>query len=117
MQHRTPYDLLRTYRRSAGFTQDELTRLTGIESRSQLSRIETGKRVPRLEQLLRYEFLFGLSIEKMVPGVCNRVLNGLWEDIQSELASCKGTHDSVVERKCAVLRKAQARIESMSNPA
>lgn len=117
MQHRTPYDLLRAYRRSAGFTQDELARLAGIESRSHLSRVETGKRIPKLEQLLRYEVLFGISIEKMFPKVCTRTLNGLWEDIQQELDAFRGSHDLAAARKRAILKKAQERIESIScNP-
>jgi transcriptional regulator with XRE-family HTH domain len=87
----------------------------GFDNRSHLSRVERGQRIPRLEQALRYEFLFGVPIEKMVPGLCTKVLNGLWEDIQSQLNVCDISAGPKAERKCEILRAAKERIESMSS--
>lgn len=115
MYHRHSSDFLRTYRRSAGFTQCEITRLMGFENRSNLSRVERGKRIPRLEQALRYEFLFGVPIEKLVPRLCDQVLNGLWEDIQSQIGACDRAKNPKSKRKCDVLRAAQRRIEAISS--
>lgn len=114
MHQRHSKDFLRTYRRSAGFTQCEISRLMGFENRSNLSRVERGKRIPKLEQALRYEFLFGVPIEKLVPGLCDQVLNGLWEDIETQLGACESAKNPKSKRKCDILRAAKDRIESMS---
>lgn len=89
MHHAYPRDFLRTCRRSAGLSQEELTRLMGFTSRSHLSRIERGKQALQLEQALRYELLFGVPMAKITPAFCGNTINGLWEDIVSE-TGCSG---------------------------
>jgi transcriptional regulator with XRE-family HTH domain len=106
---------LRACRRSAGLTQRELISLMGLESRFQLSRIERGEHLPKLEQALRYEYLFGVPIKDMVPRLCDQVLNGLWEDIESQLGACDPAKDRRAKQKYETLCAAKERIEALSS--
>lgn len=115
MSERHSSDFLRTCRRSAGLTQNEVTRLMGFQSRTHLSRVERGERTPMLEQALRYEFLFGVPLEKIAPNLCDKALNGLWEDIEGELRFCERRTDPKSRRKYDVLHAAKKRIEAISS--
>ncbi|MGZ5799589.1 MAG: helix-turn-helix domain-containing protein [Burkholderiaceae bacterium] len=112
MTQRHSSDFLRTCRRSAGLTQSEVSRLMGFQSRTHLSRMERGKRIPRLEQALRYEYLFGVPLQKIAPNLCNKALNGLWENIEDELRSCERRTDPKSRRKYDMLSRAKERIEA-----
>jgi transcriptional regulator with XRE-family HTH domain len=114
MSQRHSSDFLRTCRRAAGLTQGELTRLMGFQSRSHLSRVERGKQAPQLEQVLRYGFLFGVSTEQIVPSLCGKVLNGLWEDIEEVLSGYEAHTDPKSQRKYDILCAAKERIEAIS---
>jgi transcriptional regulator with XRE-family HTH domain len=112
MTQRHSSDFLRTCRRSAGLTQSEVTRLMGFQSRTHLSRVERGERIPMLEQALRYEYLFGVPLQKVAPNLCGKALNGLWEDIEDELRFCERRTDPKSRRKYDVLCAAKKRIEA-----
>ena len=72
---------LRTYRRTWGLTQQELADLLGVESRTQVSRLEHGKRVPCLEIALASATLFGVSLGDLFPQVAVEVEKNLREKI------------------------------------
>ena len=87
----------------------------GFQSRTHLSRVERGERPPMLEQALRYEFLFGVPLKKIAPTLCDKALNGLWEDIEEELRVCEPQTDPKSRRKYDVLCAAKKRIEAISS--
>jgi transcriptional regulator with XRE-family HTH domain len=64
---------LRTYRRRAGFTQDEIAYLLGGKSGTKTSRYERFRRTPSLETALAYELLFGVPVRKLFAGVYQKV--------------------------------------------
>lgn len=72
---------LRTYRRTWGLTQKELADLLGFESRTQVSRIEHGKRVPGLEIALACTTLFGVSLGELFPQLAVEVEENLRKKI------------------------------------
>jgi DNA-binding XRE family transcriptional regulator len=67
MNSKTPLNYVRTYRRRWALTQVELAALIGIESRTGISRIEQGERLPSLEAALALEVLFGMAPRMMFP--------------------------------------------------
>ena len=58
---------LRTHRRTWGLSQQELAEILDFESPAQVSRIEHGKRVPRIEIALACSTLFGVSLDELFP--------------------------------------------------
>ena len=114
MYQRHSPEFLRTCRRAAGLTQREVTCLLGFDSRFQLSRVERGEQIPKLEQALRYEYLFGVPITNMVPRLCDQVRNGLWEDIELQLDTCDAAKGAKAKRKYDTLRLAKERIEALN---
>jgi transcriptional regulator with XRE-family HTH domain len=63
---------LRTYRRRAGFSQDEIAYLLGAKSGTKTSRYERFRRTPSLETALAYEALFGVPVRELFAGVSAR---------------------------------------------
>ena len=53
---------LKTYRRRAGFSQDEIAYLLAARSGAKTSRYERFRRTPSLETALAYEALFGVPV-------------------------------------------------------
>jgi transcriptional regulator with XRE-family HTH domain len=72
---------LRTHRRTWGLSQKELADLLGFESPTQVSRIEHGKRVPRLETALACAALFGVSVRELFPQLFAKIGTELRERI------------------------------------
>lgn len=60
---------LRTYRKRAGLTQDEVAYLLGNESGTQVSRYEHFLRQPSLRTVVAYEVIFGAPAREMFAGV------------------------------------------------
>ena len=63
---------LRTYRRRAGFSQDEIAYLLAARSGTKTSRYERFRRTPSLETALAYEALFGVPVRELFAGVSAR---------------------------------------------
>ncbi len=59
---------LKTYRRRAGLSQDELAYLLGGETGTTISRHETGKRLPSLDTALAYEMILGAPVKAIFAG-------------------------------------------------
>lgn len=70
--------------------------------------------MPQLEQALRYRFLFDLPLEQVVPGLCGRVQNGLWEDLAEMLSNYERRTDPKSRRAYDILFAAKERIEAIS---
>lgn len=69
MKRKTPLNYVRTQRRRWALTQEEVADLLGFESRTCISRIEQGKRIPSLESALALEVLFGEPPKQLFPQV------------------------------------------------
>lgn len=67
MNKKAPLNCVRAHRRRWALTQDELAALLGIESRTGVSRIEQGERLPSLECAFALEVLFGVAPRTMFP--------------------------------------------------
>lgn len=59
---------LRTYRKRAGLSQQEVARLVGLKSAATLSRCEWGDRLPSLQTALAFEVLFGVPVGQLFSG-------------------------------------------------
>lgn len=105
--------VLRRFRRSYGFTQEELSELMGLKDRSELSRIERGERPLRLEQLIRLKIIFDASLKDIAPKIWMRALNGLWEGTQTVIDVCSDKKSSGAREKCSFLKSAQERVEAL----
>src|ERR1043166_5689035 len=112
MASRLP-NYLKTYRKRAGFSQDEVAFLLGCASGAKVSRYERRSRQPGLETALGYKALFGTAVDELFAG--------LSEKVESEVvkrARILGERLSTAEADRSVTRKLQslaalaARLES-----
>jgi len=67
MNRKSPLNYVRTHRRRWALTQEEVAALLGFDSRTVISRIEQGERLPSLESALALEVLFGTAPRVMFP--------------------------------------------------
>ena len=72
MPHRLP-NYLKTYRRRAGFSQDEVAFLLGSKGGAKVSRYERLARKPSLETALAYEAVLGIPVRELFAGVFQKV--------------------------------------------
>jgi transcriptional regulator with XRE-family HTH domain len=68
---------LRTYRRRAGLSQNEVAFLLGCKDKVIVSRFERGTSVPTLKTALAYQAIFGASVSELFAG--------MYEDIESQI--------------------------------
>ncbi len=64
---------LRTYRKRAGLSQDELAFLLGCQSGAKVSRYERLFREPTLKTAMAYEVVFGASTKELFAGAFHMV--------------------------------------------
>jgi len=64
---------LRTHRRRAGLTQDEVAFLLGCKSGTKVSRYERFRRRPPLETVFAYEVIFRAPARELLAGTYQRV--------------------------------------------
>lgn len=68
---------LKTHRKRAGFSQEELSLLLSCTSGTKVSRYERNLRLPPLKTALAYEAIFGVPIQELFAG--------LYEQIEQEV--------------------------------
>lgn len=103
-RHKLP-NYLRTHRRRAGFSQDELAFLLGCASGNNVSRYERGVAIPMLTTLLAYGVIFGTPIDELFGGVLEEVERDVIaraEALAGELQAIK--LDKRTARKLELLR-------------
>ena len=71
MAHHLP-NYLKTHRKRAGLSQDEVAFLLGYQSGSRVSRYESFDRAPTLEVALACEAVLGVSARELFAGVYQR---------------------------------------------
>ena len=64
---------IRTHRRKAALTQDELAFLLGCEHGTKISRYERERRTPNFEATLAFEAAFGVPIRELFAGRFHQV--------------------------------------------
>ncbi len=64
---------LRTYRRRAGLSQDEVAGLLGASSGTKVSRYESFKRQPSVHAIFAFEIIFNQPIRELFAGSYNAV--------------------------------------------
>src|SRR2546428_13274423 len=70
--HRLP-NYLKTHRKRAGLSQDEVAFLLGCRSGAKVSRYERLARRPRLETAFAYEAVFGVPARELFAGAYEKV--------------------------------------------
>lgn len=94
---------LRTHRRKAGLSQDELAFLLGVETGTAVSRYESGRRTPGLLLALAYEAVFGISGKELFAGEFFRVEAEVKERAQRLLAKVDDSPTRENTRKLELL--------------
>jgi transcriptional regulator with XRE-family HTH domain len=64
---------LRTYRKRAGFSQDEMAFLLGCRRGTKVSRYECFRRLPELQTVLAYEVVLGVPARELLAGIFEQV--------------------------------------------
>ena len=113
MSSRVP-SYLRSERRKWGLTQTELARLLGSQSRTKISRLEHGVRVPSVESLISCLVLFGVSAPELFPHLYSRIEERVLRDAAALLEELAGDTSRKSARKRELLRLALARAISSS---
>ena len=91
---------LRTHRRVWGLTVKELASLIGLRSASHMSRIEHGKRSPKVEVALACQVIFGIPPSAMFPHVYTLVEDRvMWNICQLHSALEKTTSLSGLRKR------------------
>ncbi len=82
---------LRTYRKRAGLSQQEVARMVGLKSAATLSRCEWGHRLPSLQTALAFEVLFGVPAGELFSGAFETVGRITEERLQALEATLQRT--------------------------
>lgn len=114
MNHCAPCTL-RTHGRTWRLSQRELPDILGFESPTQVSRIERGKRVPRVESALACSTLFGVPLDELFPQLALKVEEKLFKQISRLREAASHSTTPLDLRKRALLEAALCRVEDGSS--
>lgn len=109
---------LRTYRKRAGFSQDEVAFLLGCESGTKVSRYERFNRKPSLETAFAYEAVFGAPSRDLFAGVFQKVEERIKKRAQLLARKLNGSRqDRMATQKLKILEAitSGARVEQSKN--
>jgi len=96
---------LRTFRKRAYFTQDEMAFLLGTDSGTRVSRYERFTREPAFETALAYSVIFTAPPEELFSGVHGRVAERVRDRASRLLAKLDARpQDAASQRKRDALR-------------
>jgi transcriptional regulator with XRE-family HTH domain len=103
MSHKLP-NYLKTYRKRAGLTQDEMAFLLGCKSGAKVSRYEQFKRRPSLETVFAYQTILQVPANELFAGIfqeAQRETNKRVESLKKKLSQAEPT--PLVARKLEML--------------
>ena len=86
-------NLLRTYRKRADLSLEDVSKLLNTQDCSTLSRCERGCRKPNLEIILTYHILFEVSVEKLFEKEMKYTFSKIAQNIDPLIDELK-SHDS-----------------------
>lgn len=110
MKTKTSHSLFRKWRRTAAFKQKEIARLLGLESSTQLSRIEQGKRVPGLCLAVSLEVLTGMPLCDLLGAVYDEMEEATLARVTTMLMQMEDSAHPHTQAKCKYLRRCQDRV-------
>jgi len=90
---------LRTHRKRAALSQDEMAFLLGSKCGSRISRYERSKQVPSLRTLLSYELLFQTPVRDLYGGTLNEVRENLRKRAKLLIAKLRATRPGLRTRQ------------------
>jgi len=73
---------LKTYRKRAGLTQDELALLLGCRCGAQISQYEKLSQDPGLKTAFAFQLLFGIPAQEIFPGIFQKVQDDTVKRVQ-----------------------------------
>jgi transcriptional regulator with XRE-family HTH domain len=103
---------LRTYRKHAGLSQNEVAFLLGGESGTKVSRYEQSARLPSLETALAYEAMFGIPPRELFAGIFVKVETATMqraETLATKLHASPNREMQLAKRKLAGLERIASR--------
>src|SRR5438132_12514996 len=106
---------LRAYRRTWGLSQQELADILGLDGQPHVSRIEHGKRVPRIEIALACSTLFGVSLDELFPQLAAEIEEKLRKRISQLREGVFHSTTPLHLRKWELLDQALERARDESN--
>jgi transcriptional regulator with XRE-family HTH domain len=106
---------LRTLRRSWGLSQRDLADLLGFDGPTYVSRLEHGKRTPRLETALTCSTLFGVPPGDLFPQVACETGHALQERIVRLLEDRPQPSTATVSRKQELFGRVLGKTGDASN--
>jgi transcriptional regulator with XRE-family HTH domain len=105
MSHKLP-NYLRTYRKHAALSQDEVAFLLGSSKGTKVSRHEHSDRVPSIEALLAYEIVLGAPLRELFAGMFEKVEDLTRERAEALIAKLSARDlDRTTARKIQMLRR------------
>ncbi|HTK34925.1 MAG TPA: hypothetical protein VL358_06505 [Caulobacteraceae bacterium] len=110
------FNYVRAYRKRNALTEDELGFLIGRRSKTSVSQIETGMRVPTLECALALQVVFGPLLRDLFPDLYEHVEDAAMRRAHVLYEKLKDRTDVRSKTKLALLEEMAARKEhSRSN--
>ena len=100
------YNYVKAHRKRWNLTQAELGVLLGYGNNSVVSRIETGRQRPSLEELIFLELLFGKAASRLFPDVYSDMTEKLLKRMslfEEYLCEASASHDNM--EKLNLIRK------------
>src|SRR5437016_1250098 len=104
---RTLPNYLRTHRKRAGLSQEEVADLLGCRFGTKLSRYECFNREPNLVTALACQIIFGVPMRELFPGIYEEALRRvtprarrLIEQIEQQPSNSKSAHKLALLRRC-----------------
>lgn len=107
---------VRTHRRLWGLTVKELAALIGLKSVPNMSRIEHGKRAPKIEVALACQVIFGIPPAEMFPHVYTLVEDRVMWNISQLHLALENTTSPAGLRKRELCERALKRATEKPNP-
>jgi transcriptional regulator with XRE-family HTH domain len=98
---------LRTYRKRAGLTEEEMASLLGCRDGTKAGRYECFRRLPELTTVFAYEVVFRIPARELFGGVFEQVKRVTIRRVRALYRRLRtSAPDRFTERKLAALRKA-----------
>jgi transcriptional regulator with XRE-family HTH domain len=106
MPHKILESYLRTYRKRAGFSQNEIAILLGSHTGSKISRYEHLKSMPNLQTAFGYEVIFHVPVHELFAGVFHKVENRVARRAKFLVRRMEADRDPSGAEKLALLEQA-----------
>lgn len=96
---------LRTYRKRAGLTQNEMALLLGCRNGAKVSRYEHYSRLPNLQTVIAYQIIFRTSTQELFEGIYEDVERATLKRVRAAVKKLsKKALDLRTIRKLEILR-------------